>query len=106
MSLAWVVLIVSGVLETVWASALDASGNFQRVWPTVVFVVVLACSMTGLAYAVSHIPLGTAYGVWVGIGAIGTALYGMAVLGESVAVTRLLCLFLIVGGVVGLKLLH
>lgn len=105
MVLPWVVLIVSGVLETVWASALEASGNFHRLWPSVLFVVALACSMAGLSYAVGHIPLGTAYGVWVGIGAIGTAAYGMAVLGDPVTVARVLCLLLIVGGVVGLRIL-
>jgi quaternary ammonium compound-resistance protein SugE len=106
MGLAWVVLIVSGVLETVWAGALAASGNFHKLWPSLLFVTALAASMAGLSYAVSHIPLGTAYGVWVGIGAIGTALYGMAALGDAVTVARLLCLLLIIAGVVGLKLLH
>ncbi|SCK16573.1 multidrug efflux SMR transporter [Streptomyces sp. WMMB 322] len=106
MTLAWVVLIVSGVLETVWASALEASGNFHRLWPSLLFLGALAASMAGLSYAVTHIPLGTAYGVWVGIGAIGTAAYGMAVLGDPVTAARVLCLLLIVAGVVGLKLLH
>lgn len=106
MGLAWVVLVVSGVLETVWAGALEASGNLHKLWPSVLFLVSLAFSMAGLSYAVTHIPLGTAYGVWVGIGALGTAVYGMAVLGDPVTVARLLCLLLIVGGVVGLKFLH
>lgn len=106
MGLAWVVLIVSGVLETVWAAALEASGVLHKLWPSVLFLVSLAMSMAGLAYAVVHIPLGTAYGVWVGIGAVGTAVYGMAVLGDPVTAARLLCLLLIVGGVVGLKLLQ
>lgn len=105
MWVAWVVLVVSGVLETVWAGALEASGNFHRLWPSLLFVVALAASMAGLSYAVSHIPLGTAYGVWVGIGALGTAAYGMAALGDPVTVTRVLCLLLIVAGVVGLKVL-
>ncbi|MGH3314422.1 MAG: DMT family transporter [Streptomyces sp.] len=106
MGLAWVVLVVSGVLETVWATALQASENFHRLWPSVLFVGALVLSMAGLSYAVAHLPLGTAYGVWVGIGAVGTALYGMAVLGDPVTAARLLCLLLIVAGVVGLKLLH
>ncbi|GAA0465118.1 MULTISPECIES: DMT family transporter [Streptomyces] len=104
--MAWVVLIVSGVLETVWATALEASKNFSRLWPSVLFLCALALSMGGLSYAVNHIPLGTAYGVWVGIGAVGTAVYGMAVLGDPVTAARLFCLLLIIGGVVGLKLLH
>ncbi|GAA2060522.1 quaternary ammonium compound efflux SMR transporter SugE [Streptomyces albiaxialis] len=106
MALAWGVLIVSGCLETLWATALEASRNFHRLGPSVLFLVALAGSMAGLAYAVTHIPLGTAYAVWVGIGAVGTAIYGMAVLGDPVTAARLLCLLLIVGGVVGLKLLH
>jgi quaternary ammonium compound-resistance protein SugE len=106
MGLAWVVLLVSGVLETVWAAALQASGNFHKLWPSLLFLGALACSMVGLSYAVTHIPLGTAYSVWVGTGAVGTAVYGMAVLGEPVTAARLLCLLLIVAGVVGLELLH
>ncbi|OEV13914.1 DMT family transporter [Streptomyces nanshensis] len=106
MGLAWVVLVVSGVLETVWAGALAASGTLHRLWPSLLFVLALAASMAGLSYAVSHIPLGTAYGVWVGIGAIGTAAYGMAALGDPLTAARVLCLLLIVAGVVGLKLLH
>lgn len=105
MVLSWAVLIVSGFLETLWATALEASHNFHRLWPSLLFLGALACSMAGLSYAVQHIPLGTAYGVWVGIGAVGTAAYGMAVLGDPVTAARLLCLLLIVGGVVGLKLL-
>ncbi|RAJ66631.1 quaternary ammonium compound-resistance protein SugE [Streptomyces sp. Amel2xB2] len=106
MGLAWVVLVVSGVLETVWAGALAASGTLHRLWPSLLFVLALAASMAGLSYAVSHIPLGTAYGVWVGIGAIGTAVFGMAALGDPLTAARVLCLLLIVAGVVGLKLLH
>ncbi|MEU3190406.1 multidrug efflux SMR transporter [Streptomyces sp. NPDC006992] len=105
MGLAWGVLIVSGCLETLWATALEASDTFHRLWPSVLFLVALAASMAGLSYAVSQIPLGTAYAVWVGIGAVGTAVYGMAVLGDAVSAARLVCLLLIVGGAVGLKLL-
>jgi len=106
MGFAWVVLVVSGLLETLWATALEASHAFHRLWPSVLFLVALAGSMAGLSYAISHIPLGTAYAVWVGIGAVGTAVYGMAVLGDPVTAARLVCLLLIVGGVVGLKVLH
>ncbi|MER5351550.1 SMR family transporter [Kitasatospora sp. NPDC002551] len=104
--MAWLVLIVSGVLETVWAVALEASRGFSRLVPTVVFGVALALSMGGLAYAMRSIPIGTGYAVWVGIGAVGTALYGMAVLGDAVTAARIGCLLLIVSGVVGLKVLH
>ncbi|WP_344447734.1 DMT family transporter, partial [Kitasatospora nipponensis] len=82
--MAWVVLIIAGVLETVWAVALEASKGFSRLVPSVVFGVALVLSMGGLAYAMKSIPLGTGYAIWVGIGAIGTALYGMAVMGDAV----------------------
>ncbi|GEB49449.1 MULTISPECIES: DMT family transporter [Streptomyces] len=106
MGLAWAVLIVSGCLETLWATALEASKNFHRLGPSLLFLVSLAGSMAGLSYGVTHIPLGTAYAVWVGIGAVGTAVYGMVALGDPASVARILCLLLIVGGVVGLKLIH
>ena len=89
-----------------WAAALSQSRSFTRLIPSVVFGVALVLSMIGLAYALRSIPVGTGYAVWVGIGAVGTAAYGMAVLGEPATVARLLCLVAIVGGVVGLKFLH
>lgn len=101
--MAWVVLVVSGLLETVWAAALEASRGFSRLRPSLLFVVALAFSMGGLAYALRTVPVGTGYAVWVGIGAVGTALYGMVALGEPATTARLLCLALIVGGVVGLR---
>ncbi|NKQ51571.1 ligand-binding protein SH3 [Amycolatopsis sp. K13G38] len=104
--MAWVVLVVSGVLETVWAAALEATRGFTRLWPTLLFAVALAGSMAGLAYAMRTIPLGTGYAVWVGVGAVGTAVYGMMVLGEPATAARLACLTLIVAGVAGLKVLH
>lgn len=104
--MAWIVLVLSGVLETVWAAALSQSRGFTRLTPSVVFGVALVLSMAGLAYALRTIPVGTGYAVWVGIGAVGTAAYGMVSLGESATVPRLLCLFAIVAGVVGLKFLH
>jgi quaternary ammonium compound-resistance protein SugE len=103
---AWIVLVVSGVLETVWAASLSRSEGFTRLTPSIVFGVALVLSMIGLAYALREIPVGTGYAVWVGIGAVGTVLYGMAVLGEPVTVMRLLCLGAVVGGVAGLKFLH
>ena len=104
--MAWVVLIVSGVLETVWAAALAAADGFSRLRPSLLFAVALTLSMGGLAYAMRTIPIGTGYAVWVGIGAIGTAIYGMAALGDAVTAARITCLVLIVAGVVGLKVLH
>ena len=104
--MAWIALVVSGVLETVWAAALSRSEGFSRLVPSVVFGVALVLSMAGLAYALREIPVGTGYAVWVGIGAVGTAAYGMVALGEPATVARLLCLVAIVAGVVGLKVVH
>jgi len=104
--MAWIALVVSGVLETVWAAALAQSRGFTRLLPSIVFGVALVLSMAGLSYALRTIPIGTGYAVWVGIGAVGTAAYGMAALGEPATTARLLCLVAIVGGVVGLKFLH
>ncbi|MET7706729.1 SMR family transporter [Micromonospora sp. NPDC005413] len=104
--MAWLVLVISGLLETAWAIALDRSAGFSRLVPTVVFLVTLVLSMGGLAYALREIPVGTGYVVWVGIGAVGTALIGMLALGESASLPRILCLLLVVAGVVGLKIFH
>ena len=103
--MAWIYLVVSGLFETVWAAALSQSRGFSRLVPSAVFAVALVISMGGLALALRELPVGTAYAVWVGIGAVGTAVYGMVALGESSSVARLLCLFAIVAGVAGLKVL-
>jgi quaternary ammonium compound-resistance protein SugE len=104
--MAWLVLVLSGVLEAVWAAALDRSENFTRLVPSVVFVVALVLSMGGLGYAMRDIPLGTSYAVWVGIGAVLTVAWSMATGAESVTVLKLLFLAGIVGCVVGLKVVH
>jgi quaternary ammonium compound-resistance protein SugE len=102
----WLVLILSGVLESVWATALARSEGFTRLTPTITFVVTLIASMAGLAYAMRALPIGTAYAVWVGIGAALTAGYAMLTGQEPVSTIRLLLLAGIVGCVVGLKLTH
>ena len=102
----WLVLIISGVLEAVWATALGRSEGFTRLIPSVVFAVSLAASMAGLAYAMRGLPIGTAYAVWVSIGAALTAGYAMWSGQEPVSVIRVLLLAGIVGCVVGLKLTH
>lgn len=104
--MAWILLVLSGLLETVWAVSLSTSKGFTKPWPTAIFAVALVLSMAGLAAALRTLPVGTAYAVWVGIGAVGTAAYGMIALGEPATVARILCVLLIVAGVVGLKLLH
>ena len=104
--MAWVVLVLSGMFETVWALALAQSDGFKKLVPTIVFFIACTISMGGLAYALKTLPVGTGYAIWVGIGAIGTAAYGMVMLGEPATVARIVCLILIVAGVVGLKLVH
>ena len=104
--MAWVVLIASGVLEAVWAAALDESDGFSRLAPSIIFLVALAASMAGLAYAMRSIPLGTAYAVWVGVGAVLTAAYAMGTGAEAVSVAKVLLLGGIVGCVIGLKLIE
>ncbi|MBC9715099.1 MULTISPECIES: DMT family transporter [Streptomyces] len=104
--MAWIVLIVSGMLEAVWATALGKSEGFSRVLPTVVFGVGLVASMAGLAFALRTLPVGTGYAVWVGIGAVLTVTYAMIFDGEPVSALKLLFLAGIVGCVIGLKALH
>lgn len=104
--MAWVVLVVSGVLEAVWAVALGRSEGFSRLAPSLVFLAALAASMGGLAYAMRTLPIGTAYAVWVGIGASLTVAFGMLTGEEPVTVVKVLLLCGLVGCVVGLKLAH
>ena len=80
--MAWIVLVLSGLMETVWATALAQSDGFRNMRMIVVFLVAMVASMAGLGYALRELPVGTAYAVWTGIGAVGTALFGIAFLGE------------------------
>lgn len=104
--MAWFVLVISGLLEAVWASALAQSRGLSRLGPSLLFGVAVTLSMLGLGYALRTLPVGTGYAVWVGIGAVGTAAYGMIALDEPASIARVLCLAAIVCGVVGLKLAH
>ena len=101
--MAWIVLLVSGLLETVWAIALARSEGFSKGSWVLLFLVAGATSFAGLAYALRELPVGTAYAVWTGLGAAGTAVVGMALLGEPAQVLRILCVVLIVVAVVGLQ---
>jgi quaternary ammonium compound-resistance protein SugE len=101
--MAWVILFVAGLLEIGWALGLKYTDGFTRLWPTVATAIALIASMTLLGLAVRTLPLGTAYAVWTGIGTVGTAMFGMLLLGEPVALIRLLCIGLIVTGIIGLK---
>ncbi|KXO89040.1 DMT family transporter [Tsukamurella pseudospumae] len=104
--MAWIVLVVSGVLEAVWATALGKSEGFSRLTPSIVFGVALIASMGGLAYAMRELPVGTSYAVWVGIGATLTVVYAMVTGAESASLVKVVCIMAIVGGVIGLKLAH
>jgi quaternary ammonium compound-resistance protein SugE len=104
--MSWLVLVLSGVLEAVWATALGRSEGFTRLTPSLVFTGALVLSMLGLAYAMRELPVGTAYAVWVGIGAVLTVAIAIASGEESVSAVKVLLLAVIVGCVLGLKLLH
>ena len=104
--MAWLVLVLSGALEAVWAVALGRSEGFSRLAPSLVFCIGIVLSMGGLAYALRTLPIGTAYAVWVGIGATLTVAYGMASGDESVSAVKILLMVGLVGCVVGLKLTH
>ena len=104
--MSWLVLVISGVLEAVWATALGKSEGFSKLSPSVVFVVAIVASMVGLAYAMRDLPVGTAYAAWVGIGAVLTVVYAMATGDEPASLLKAAFLVMIIGGVVGLKLAH
>ena len=102
--MSWLVLFLSGALEAVWATALSRSDGLTRLLPSASFGVALALSMLGLGWALRDLPVGTAYAVWVGVGAVLTVAWAMATGVEPVTPTKLVFLGAIVGGVVGLKL--
>ncbi len=103
--MAWVYLIIAGLLEIGWAIGLKYTDGFTRLWPSVATIIGMLFSFGLLSIALKTIPVGTGYAVWTGIGAAGTAIIGMMFLGEPRDIGRLLCLGLIVAGVLGLKLL-
>lgn len=102
--ISWIILVVAGLFEICWAIGLKYTDGFTRPWPTVFTVLAMLLSVGLLGIAMKTLPVGTAYAVWVGVGAVGTALLGMLLLGEAVSVARLASLALIVAGIVGLKL--
>lgn len=104
--MAWLVLILSGILEAVWATALGKSEGFTRLGPSVTFAITVVLSMVGLAYAMRDLPVGTAYAVWVGIGASLTVAYAMATGEEPVSALKIVLVAGIIVCVAGLKLLH
>lgn len=102
---AWGLLMVAGLLEVVWAVGMKSTEGFTRLWPSVIVTAVAFASFWLLGLAMKVLPVGTAYAVWVGIGAAGAALVGMALYQEPATALRLVCIALILAGVVGLKLL-
>jgi quaternary ammonium compound-resistance protein SugE len=99
----WIQLLGAGALEVAWAVGLKYARGFTRPWPSAFTVAAMVASMLLLALAIRRIPLGTGYAVWTGIGAVGTAVFGILLFAESSSVTRLLFIAMIVAGIVGLK---
>jgi quaternary ammonium compound-resistance protein SugE len=102
--MAWIYLFIAGVFEVVWATGLKYTEGFTRLWPSTGTILAMGLSLWFLAAALKAIPVGTGYAVWTGIGAVGTAIMGILLFGESREVVRLVCIFVIVAGIVGLKL--
>jgi quaternary ammonium compound-resistance protein SugE len=103
--MAWIWLTVAGLLEIVWAVGLKYTDGFTRLWPSVITIAAMVASVYCLAVAVRSIPIGTGYAVWTGIGAVGVAILGMVLFGESAAALRIGSILLIVAGIAGLKVL-
>lgn len=101
--IAWIVLFIAALFEVAWAVGLKQTHGFTRLWPSVWVLSTMAVSIYLLSYAVRIIPIGTAYAVWTGTGAVGTAILGIILYGEPAAVPRVVCLVLVVAGIVGLK---
>lgn len=104
--MAWIILVGAALLEMVWAVALTYSDGFTRFWPSAIGVAAAALSFFMLSLSLKSLPVGTAYAVWVGIGAVGVAIAGIVALGESASLLRLLFLALILVGIVGLKIIE
>lgn len=102
--MSWIILVIAGLLEVVWAVGLKYTHGFSRLTPSVITVMAMIVSMALLAWAMKSLPVGTAYAVWTGIGAVGAAITGIVLLGESANLMRLASLALIVLGIIGLKL--
>ena len=99
----WLILLVAGIFEIMWATSLKASGGFTKIGPTLFTIITLICSFVFLAMAVKNLPVGTAYAVWTGIGAVGTVITGVLLFQEPCDTPRLVCLAMIVAGIAGLR---
>ncbi len=102
--MSWVILFCAGLFEIIWAVGLKYTDGFTRLWPSVTTIAAMLVSFALLSFALKTLPLGTAYAIWTGIGAIGTVTVGILLFGEAASAPRLLCVLLIVTGIVGLKL--
>lgn len=100
----WVILVIAGLFEMAWAIGLKYADGFTRLWPSVWTLVTMAISVYLLSLALKSIPVGTGYAVWTGIGAVGTAILGILLFDEPRTVARIVCIVLIVGGIIGLRL--
>ncbi|NKI96412.1 quaternary ammonium compound efflux SMR transporter SugE [Rhizobacter sp. SG703] len=100
----WIILVAAGLFEIGWAIGLKYTDGFTRLWPSVGTIAAMVISVCLLGYAMKSLPVGTAYAVWVGVGAVGTAILGIVLFGEPASTARLVSLALIVAGIVGLKL--
>lgn len=103
--MAWIILVLAGLLEIGWAIGLKYSAGFTRLVPSMLTAVSMLGSVVMLGLALRTLPLGTAYAIWTGIGTVGTAIFGIMVLGEPASAARIACIALIVSGILGLKLL-
>lgn len=102
--MSWIILLIAGLLEVVWAVGLKYTDGFSRLTPSIITITAMVISMALLSWAMKTLPVGTAYAIWTGIGAVGAAITGILLLGESASPARLLSLGLIVAGIIGLKL--
>jgi len=102
--MSWIILFIAGLLEVVWAIGLKYTHGFTRLTPSVIIVTAMIVSIVLLSWAMRSLPVGTAYAVWTGIGAVGAAITGILLLGESASLARIASLALIVAGIIGLKL--
>jgi quaternary ammonium compound-resistance protein SugE len=102
--MAWIYLMIAGLLEIVWASAMKHSAGFTKLWPTIISLVGMVASMVLLSISMKTLPLGTAYSVWTGIGAAGAFIFGIVILGEQASLGRIVAAVLIVSGLILMKL--
>lgn len=100
----WVILIIAGLFETAWAIGMKYSNGFTRLYPSLFVIITMSISVYLLSVSLKTLPVGSAYAVWTGIGAIGTAILGIILFGESRELVRIICIFLIITGIIGLRI--